>query len=97
MSAHKTNVQMSTHLSITESRNMRQVVIVNKDHVTVRHPLCNVLRRSYVRGKLEGRTSHSHQQYNPIIREEDPGTLKSQMKIRSVNKRISPSKEQRLI
>jgi hypothetical protein len=45
----------------------------------------------------EDRTPYSLRQYNPIIREEDPDTLKPQMKTRSVNKTISPSWKQGLI
>lgn len=91
-----TDVRMSTHVSITESSNMHQVVIVDEDHVTVRHSLCMCKNRLYVRSS-KCRASYSLRQYNPITREEDPGTLKPQMKARSVNKRISPSWKQGLV
>lgn len=47
MSGHagKLDTQMSTHFAITRSRNTRQVVIVDDDHIAVRRSLCNVLGR----------------------------------------------------
>ena len=40
--AGKIDTQMSTNFAITHSRNTRQVVIVDDDHIAVRRSLCNV-------------------------------------------------------